>query len=241
MSPKEKAWFLLENERQTGPFTYAQLVQRYAKREIHGNSLCFPYSFLGFLGFGESSWKTLRHYFLEFDRIASDNNVPPKHNKDAGSTNGPQATTSFECVNCKVELRVSLLPGSCRCPKCKTAYIIREVHKAPQTLLIIPQVSLTSDPHSQESPTANQINTAVESTPTALQSETPSPGQRALSPTFKAAKWGGLIGMMSVFRTETELSFAERIPMALVFSLVLSFLFFVVAYLVAAIMGKTNK
>ena len=47
--------------------------------------------------------------------------------------------------------------------------------------------------------------------------------------------------MMSVFRTETELSFAERIPMALVFSLVLSFLFFVVAYLVAAIMGKTNK
>jgi hypothetical protein len=68
----------------------------------------------------------------------------------------------------------------------------------------------------------------------------PSPWQRAWIPAFKGAKWGSLIGMLSVFRVQSDMSFGDRISMALVFSVALGFLVFIPVYLIAAIVYATK-
>lgn len=68
-----------------------------------------------------------------------------------------------------------------------------------------------------------------------------SPWQRALVPAFKAAKWGGLLGTINVFRAQSELSIGDRFFMALIFSIAFGLLFFVSVYVIAAITYATKK
>ena len=153
MTPKEKPWLLMEGNSQTGPFTYAQLQQRYANREINGDNICFPDTL-----FGASSWHPLRHYFPEFDRTK-----PQDNGKDTGPTNGSKPSAHFHCLNCKVELRVPLQSGSCRCPQCKASYVIREVQTTPSVFLIVPQAPASSSSASPPPPHRKQVPPAVKS------------------------------------------------------------------------------
>lgn len=151
MTPKEKSWLLIESNSETGPFTYAQLQQRYANDEIHGDLLCYPKTF-----FGTFSWRPLHHYFPEFDRTQNDT-------EGTARKNGSHPKAQFQCLNCKVDLRVPLLPGSCRCPQCKAAYFIREIQTTPLTFLIVPQATATSSTASPPPPRRRQVPSAVKS------------------------------------------------------------------------------
>lgn len=157
MNPQQKLWLLIEGKSETGPFTYAQLQRRYASREIHGDILCYPKTFWSAKG-----WLPLRHYFPEFDRTArSDSNQ-----SDSGRSAAP--TAIFQCLLCKADLRIPLLPGSCRCPHCKARYTVRQVQNTPATFLIIPQVTATSVPPSSPPPRRRQVPPAVKSALAAL-------------------------------------------------------------------------
>lgn len=69
MRNEDKLWLLQEMEaglgslRQTGPFTYAQLQQRYTNQEIGGNTLCFSKKHM----YWEGCWRPLREYFPCFE------------------------------------------------------------------------------------------------------------------------------------------------------------------------------
>jgi hypothetical protein len=69
----------------------------------------------------------------------------------------------------------------------------------------------------------------------------PTAWQRALKPAFKAAAFGGLVGIMSVFRVQSELSPGERIIASLISSAVVGGLFFAAVYLVAALIYASKR
>ena len=62
-----------------------------------------------------------------------------------------------------------------------------------------------------------------------------SPWQRAFSPAIKAAKWGGIVGTLSVFRVQSGITFGDRIFLAMVFSIAIALLLAVPVYLIAAL------
>lgn len=64
-SSDDRPWLLIEGKsnRETGPFTYAQLKRRYAANEIGGNTLCYPKTIVGATG-----WRPLRSYFPDFEK-----------------------------------------------------------------------------------------------------------------------------------------------------------------------------
>lgn len=91
----------------------------------------------------------------------SDASQPQAANPHPNPQPHSQTSAMFQCVACKVELRVPLQPGSCRCPKCKTPYIIREVHTAPSAFIIVPQIPIPSTSVPQERPTRKAVTPAV--------------------------------------------------------------------------------
>lgn len=72
MRNEDKSWLLIEADYETGPFTFAQLQQRYLANEIGGNTLSYPKG----LFFGATEWRPLRHYFPAFQRDVK-STVPP--------------------------------------------------------------------------------------------------------------------------------------------------------------------
>jgi len=62
MRNEEKLWLLSDSRGyESGPFTFAQLQERYAAHEINGDVLCMPKGFLA-----ASGWKPLSNYFPDF-------------------------------------------------------------------------------------------------------------------------------------------------------------------------------
>jgi len=63
MRNEDKSWLLTDAKgNESGPFTYTQLKEKYAAKQIGGDTLCMPKTL-----FGASGWKPLSSYFHDFE------------------------------------------------------------------------------------------------------------------------------------------------------------------------------
>jgi hypothetical protein len=63
MRNEDKSWLLTDAKgKDSGPFTYTQLKEQYAAKQINGDTLCMPKGL-----FGASGWKPLSSYFPDFE------------------------------------------------------------------------------------------------------------------------------------------------------------------------------
>ena len=104
MAKSERRFWLREHGEDTGPFTVAQLKDRYADGEIDGETLCIP----RFCFFG--GWEPLKEHFPDFQskpRTAQDSVQHDDYTVDAEGVD--VATT---CPDCESEMRpIRLIVG----------------------------------------------------------------------------------------------------------------------------------
>jgi len=87
---------------------------------------------------------------------------PPFDERQTAQESQPdEVTAQFACIACDSVLRIRLVDGLCRCPKCKSSYRVSRVHYDPLTFLIAPQFASSSTGASQARPPHPPIPAAV--------------------------------------------------------------------------------